>query len=105
MIVPPKIIRDYLVCVGIFGLSCAFIPLDASFPFSVARAIAWLAILGVGVTTFRWAAIRGMPARDRNGRLLVGNILRSLAMTGVMTLTVFAAGSPFFVIVGELTLK
>lgn len=76
-----------------------------NFPFSIARTIAWLAILGVGVTTFRWAAIRGTPARDRKGRFLVGNVLRSLAMTGVMTFAVVVVSSPFFVIVGELTLK
>jgi hypothetical protein len=103
MIVPPKIIRDYIVCVGIVGLGCAFIPLDAHLPFSIARTVAWFAILGVGVTTFRWAAIRGMPARDRNGRVLVGNVLRSLAMTGVMAFAVVVASTPFFVIVGELT--
>jgi len=105
MIVPPKIIRDYLLCVGIVGLGCTFILLDAHFPFSIARGIVWLAILGVGATTFRWAAARGMPARDREGHVLVGNVLRSLAMTGVMTFAVVVASSPFFVIVGELTHK
>ena len=105
MIVPPKLIRDYLVCVGIIGFGCLFIPFDAHFPFSVARAILWLAILCVGVTSFRWAAARGIPMRDREGRVLVGNVFRTLAMTGVMTFAVVVASSPFFVIFGELAHK
>ena len=105
MTIPSKIFRGYLTCAGIAVLGFAFLPMDSILPFSVARVIVRLAILGVGVTTFRWGALRGLPARDREGRVQVGNILSSLAMTGVMTLVVFLAVSPIFVIIGELSMK
>jgi hypothetical protein len=105
MIVPSKILRDYFVCVGIVGIACALIPLGHDLPFSLATMTLRLAILGVGVTTFRWAGIRGIPARDREGHFQIENIVRSLAMTGVMTFAVFMASSPFFALAVVLARK
>jgi hypothetical protein len=101
MIVPPKAIRAYLICVAICGLGYAFTPFDALFPFSIARAILWLAVVGVGVTTFDWAGTIGYSARDRTGRVQVEHVIRALAMTGVMTFVVILASLPLFFVVGE----
>jgi hypothetical protein len=96
MIIPPKAFRGYVVCVGICGLAYAFTTLDALFPFSITRAILCLAVIGVGITTFRWAGTIGYPARDREGHVQVEHVFRTLAMTGVMTFVVIFASLPFF---------
>jgi hypothetical protein len=79
--------------------------LDHSLPFSIARTVAWLAVVGVGVTTFRWATIRGFPAFDNEGRIQVEHIIRSLVMTGVMSVVVVLASAPIFLLVAELSKK
>lgn len=100
MIIPPKAFRGYAVCVGICGLAYAFIPVDALFPFSITRSILWLAAAGVGVTTFNCADAIGYSARDREGRVQMNHVLRSFAMTGVMTFVVILASLPFLFAVG-----
>ncbi|MDB6126146.1 MAG: hypothetical protein JWM35_42 [Verrucomicrobia bacterium] len=55
-----------------------------------------LTIAGVAVTTFRWAEIRGFPARDPQGHLRADNVVRSIVMTGIMTFAVIFAGMPLF---------
>ena len=102
---PGKIARDYLLCVVIFGVGYGFGPFDSVLPFSVGRAIMGLAIMGVGITTFKWAAIRGYPARDSDGRLRFVPIARSVVMTGIMTLMVFLASTPIFILVVKLSRK
>jgi hypothetical protein len=89
----------------ILGVGYAFAPIDAALPFSLARTVAWLAVFGVGVTTFQWAEIRGFPARNREGHVQVAHIARSLVMTWIMTVVVVIASSPIFVLVHALSAR
>ena len=103
--IPGKIARDYLLCVVLFGVGYGFGPFDSILPFSVGRDIVWLAIYGIGITTFKWAIIRGYPARGTDGRFRFVHIIRSILMTGVMTIVVFIASTPIFILVSEISRK
>jgi hypothetical protein len=103
MNIPNKILRDYIVCLACVCIGYAFAPLDDILPLSVARGIVWLAVLGIGVTTFKWAGIRGFPALDREGHVQVAHVVRSLVMTGIMTVIIVLVSSPIFVLVGKLS--
>jgi hypothetical protein len=95
MTIPSKIVRDYIACAAILTLALTFaftriVPLG-----SVPRIVAWLAILGIGITTFRWGEVRGFPASSKSGALQLENVVRSLVMTAVMSVIVVLVSVPF----------
>ena len=105
MNIPRTILLNYIQCWACVCVAYAFMPFDGILPFSIARGILWLAILGIGVTTFRWAITRGYPARDQLGRFKIVHIFRSLMMTGIMTFVVFVVSTPVFMLVEKIYRK